>query len=233
MRRAHQPIGQLALPFRAPEPTTYSSGPVDHAVLEQDALHARVSHLRCITVSVLCTSERAFAWVSRRMAADVDAHTWRLDRAGYPRTTINGRATYLHALVFGPVPDGKVIDHIDRNPLNCTDENLRALTPSESNVNRRRPRRPRPYSSRYRGVTLFRLANGRTKWQAFYHANHKPVHLGLFESETAAAIAWNRAQRKEWGPHLYVRNHIPVRRTTTTVWARDGEHRRTHTLRAA
>lgn len=56
---------------------------------------------------------------------------------GYWRVTINGKVYGVHRLLWeeanGPVPDGFVVDHIDRNPLNNDLSNLRAI-PRGANV---------------------------------------------------------------------------------------------------
>ena len=155
---------------------------------------------------------------SARLSSVVESRTLRLDHHGYPHLNLGGQRVYLHRLAFGDAPSGKFVDHRDRNPLNCADDNLRAVSPAESSVNRGRPRLARPASSRFKNVTAFYLAGGRVVWQAGFGCAGRFHHCGLHATETAAAIAVNRALRKQW-PTLYVRNHIPVRRTVTTAWA--------------
>ncbi len=46
---------------------------------------------------------------------------------------------YLHRLLFD-VPEGMVVDHIDGNPLNNKENNIRIVTTSENNRNIRRRR---------------------------------------------------------------------------------------------
>lgn len=53
-------------------------------------------------------------------------HKWRIEE-GYAIASIGGVKVRMHNLVFGPIPSGKTVDHIDRNPLNNTRSNLRAV----------------------------------------------------------------------------------------------------------
>lgn len=49
----------------------------------------------------------------------------------YARTKIDGKTVYLHRMVMD-CPPGCEIDHIDGNGLNCTRENLRAVSHAEN-----------------------------------------------------------------------------------------------------
>jgi HNH endonuclease len=160
---------------------------------------------------------RVFAVVPTRMYNTILTRRWHLDTHGYPTAGIGGRSVPLHHLVVGAFPQGHFVDHVNRDVLDLRDENLRILTPAESSVNRRRPRLATPASSRFRGVTAFRPRSG-IMWQAAAHSGNRCMYFGLHRSEVAAAIAYNRGARKLW-PNLYVRNDIPVQRTTTTAWA--------------
>jgi hypothetical protein len=124
-----------------------------------------------------------------------EAGSWTLDESnGYivrSFTTETGERsrTYLHRFILGlEKGDGKVVDHIDGNPLNNTRENLRVLTKAQNNQNRRKLK-TRAQSSRFIGVA----ASG-DKWIAFVGASKE---LGLkkwqatFEDEVEAAVAAN------------------------------------------
>jgi hypothetical protein len=69
---------------------------------------------------------------------------WRLDGHGYPKTYVKlagGRIKILtlHHIVYrryhGHLPDGKEVDHRDRDPLNSLPTNLRAVTRSFNTAN--------------------------------------------------------------------------------------------------
>jgi HNH endonuclease len=59
----------------------------------------------------------------------------------YRTFVMNGKRRYCHRVIWemlnGPIPDGLCIDHIDGNGLNNRIENLRAVTLSENQRNRR------------------------------------------------------------------------------------------------
>lgn len=61
----------------------------------------------------------------------------------YARTTINGRAVYLHRFIMGE-PDGMHVDHLNHQTLDCRRENLEAVTPKVNN-NRRRVCKKKDY----------------------------------------------------------------------------------------
>ena len=59
---------------------------------------------------------------------------------GYRLFKHDGGRFYEHRVIWemhnGPIPDGLVIDHIDRNPRNNSIENLRVVTQSQNHLNK-------------------------------------------------------------------------------------------------
>lgn len=78
------------------------------------------------------------------------------------------------------------IDHIDRNKLNNLRSNFRKATFSQNACNRDKIKRA--CSSSFKGVCFNKEAN---KWIAYITKNSKKIHLGRFEQEIDAAIAYN------------------------------------------
>lgn len=79
--------------------------------------------------------------VSLKRVAHVIDHRWYLGKNGYPFTYIKGARVQLHRyiwyLINGSLPDENVyIDHINRNKLDATDNNLRLSTPAENSYNK-------------------------------------------------------------------------------------------------
>lgn len=74
------------------------------------------------------------------LAHDLRGH-WRINREGYvERSEHGGGKTLLHRLVRGArLRDGRIVDHKNRNRLDCRDENLIFVTPAASARNRDRP----------------------------------------------------------------------------------------------
>lgn len=73
-----------------------------------------------------------------------------------------------------------IVDHINRDPLDCRRSNLRLVSPSESNLNRSIALRALPI-----GVYLSRSGN----YQARLKRNRVSTHLGTFPTSEQAAAA--------------------------------------------
>ena len=95
------------------------------------------------------------------------------------------------------------IDHIDGNRLNNSRSNLRRASAQEnaqnrkhlSHVRNRTSRRRRKVTSRFKGVT--KQKSGRFKAQI--SIDKQVVYLGLFSSETDAALRYDFAAEQEYG----------------------------------
>lgn len=123
----------------------------------------------------------------------VSSYRWYLRRG---RNTFYGQANVrradgtriplkLHRLLL---PDAPVVDHIDRDGLNNTRENLRAVTMTENNRN---SRMRVTNTSGYRGVFA-----DQNQWQAQIQVNGKRRHLGRFSTAEDAARAFDLVARE-------------------------------------
>lgn len=109
----------------------------------------------------------------------------------YAATTDGKKTQHLHRLLMGN-PPGMHVDHKDGNTLNCSRANLRVCTPRQNSLNRRKTP---GHTSQYLGVSW----HANAKWQSKITCNGKLYFLGLFTSEKAAALAYNRAARRLFG----------------------------------
>ena len=111
------------------------------------------------------------------------------------------RSMLYHQLLLDSYGKGTstVIDHIDGNGLNNCRENLRAVSGSQNNMNRRKlPDNIKKCTSRYKGVCKkSRCKDG--KWEAHIKINRKQIYLGRFNSEILAAEAYNKAASQYFG----------------------------------
>lgn len=85
---------------------------------------------------------------------------------------------------------GSDVDHIDGDGLNNTDSNLRIVTRQENLHAFRRKSAGR--TSRFIGVCWNKKKG---KWQAGLQHNYKQIHIGLFRTETGAALAYKFFKR--------------------------------------
>lgn len=110
----------------------------------------------------------------------------RVDREpGTPRTV------YLHRVIMG-AKAGQIVDHVDRNSLDCRRANLRFADGSQNAANAVKPRR-RPG---FRGVQL----NHKTgKYVARVRWHNEYTRLGYFVTAEEAARAYDKKARELQG----------------------------------
>lgn len=125
----------------------------------------------------------------------ITQYKWCLNNWGYVQTTFNvdGRqhVGLLHQAIIQLsgqiVPYGYVIDHKDRDPLNCLDDNLRICTESQNQHNREKQYNN---TSGYKGVYF---CNWSQKWKADIYLKNKHKALGSFSTKEEAAKSYNDA----------------------------------------
>jgi hypothetical protein len=124
--------------------------------------------------------EIATVKVDDDMVELVSQSSWFLTAKGYVQGNGGFFLERLHRLVIGAKP-GEIVDHINRDKLDNRRENLRIVTPKESNMNQ--GVRQGKVSGQFKGV--FR------KGERFY-AKHATVKSKNFLLETSAALEYDK-----------------------------------------
>lgn len=81
-----------------------------------------------------------------------------------------------------------VYDHKDRNQLNNCKDNLRPASYSNNLMNTEKRKADWKTTSKYKGVDF---VVSRKKWRARIQICYRQKHIGLFETEVEAALAYN------------------------------------------
>ncbi len=127
-----------------------------------------------------------FCWRRTNKAAGT------LHTTGYWRVQIDGKAYLAHRLAWvyahGAFPIDN-IDHINHNKNDNRLKNLRVVTRSENQHNRKRTTQS---SSGFLGVSWFAP---KKKWRAYIKTNGKRYHLGWFSDINSAVQARKAAER--------------------------------------
>jgi len=125
-------------------------------------------------------------------------YSWWLDGDGYALTVIEGRRILMHHIVYG---EKVMLDHKNGNRLDNTLANLRPCNKSTNAMNQKKW--SKPTSSKYKGVSLFKRTG---KYMAYIKKNGKRIHLGYFENEDDAALAYNKKATEIFGEFAKLNN---------------------------
>jgi hypothetical protein len=109
----------------------------------------------------------------------------------------------LHREILGLQPgDKRVCDHINGDGLNNQRTNLRVC--SQADNCRAFKRSSKRATSRFRGVSWSKTLK---KWIAHIKLNGRSKHIGLFQSEEAAARAYDQAATELFGEFSQLNNY--------------------------
>lgn len=137
--------------------------------------------------------------------ARLSAHRWHQGGRGYARRyeRIGGKRVVvaMHQSVFGEVPAGMILDHINRDRLDNRRENLRACAHRHNIANQDGHVLQR--ATPFKGVAVHKKA-----WRARITVGGRSQHIGCFPSPAEAALAYDRAARGAFGEHARV--NFPV-----------------------
>lgn len=106
----------------------------------------------------------------------------------YVRSTLNGKAIYLHRFLLEVTDPKTKVDHRDGNGLDNRRENLRLASNTENSRNTRKTNGQT--SSAYKGVYWMKRDS---LWVAEIMVDRKNKYLGRFSTEIEAAKAYDQA----------------------------------------
>lgn len=93
--------------------------------------------------------------------------------------------------------DGKIVDHIDGNTLNCKKNNLRIVTRYENMMNRKKHKSNK---SGYKGVYLDKSCSSK-RYRARIQVKNRLIRLGSFDTPEKAYKAYCDASKKYHGEY--------------------------------
>jgi len=124
------------------------------------------------------------------------------------KSAISWSTVYMHRELMVRILGRKLskceqVDHINGNGLDNRSANLRIATQQQQNMNRRKLV---PRSSKFKGVHFVRMPNCKLRkpWRASIRKSDRTYHLGLYETELDAAIAYNTAACTLFGAYAHL-----------------------------
>ncbi len=133
----------------------------------------------------------------------VNRFHWQYSKRGYAVARIKGKLVPMHRLVMnnkmvGNLTSKQQCDHINHNRLDNTRRNLRIVTNQQNCFNTSKVRRR--CSSVYKGVCFsvfhYKSKSGEIRnyqrWIAYIKKDGKRQHIGCFDTEREAALAYNQ-----------------------------------------
>ena len=127
-------------------------------------------------------------------------YCWDIDNStGYAKTIDRVDKTgklYLHRLVMGCTKgDNTIIDHINRNKIDCQKKNLRFVNDTQSAINKGIK------SNNTSGKVGVSWNKDFNKWESYITVDKKRFHLGLFDSFDEAEKVRIAAEEKYFGEY--------------------------------
>jgi hypothetical protein len=151
-------------------------------------------------VCTIALTQGYFATVDADDYERLSQYKWHVEKSGntyYAVRIEKGRAIKMHREILN-APDGLQCDHINHNGLDNRKCNLRLCTHQQNCFNKK----PLPNrTSKYKGV-LWCIEH--KKWRAVIMHNGRQIHIGYFDYEQDAAIAYDDYAAELFGEFAYL-----------------------------
>lgn len=125
---------------------------------------------------------------------------WTLSKNGYPYIKIRNKSVCLHQIPIGVPLGDMMIDHKNRNKLDCRRENLRYATKAQNSMNREKSKSNKS-TSEYKGVSWDK---SRGRWHCKVKFDGKTINIGRFSDPIDAAVAYNKKAVELFGEFAYL-----------------------------
>lgn len=137
-------------------------------------------------MSTILTRKKEKILASKQDIPTLSNYTWHIN-GGYARTRVGDKIIKMHRLLLN-APSEKEVDHINGNPLDNRRENLRLVTHSQNQANRKVNKTS---ASGLKGVCYNRFMQRQKRWKAhIYHAG-KRTTIGHYYTKEEAARAYD------------------------------------------
>lgn len=144
-------------------------------------------------IAVIHTRKEQLILVDSDRFQELNKFKWHIDSVGYPSggalTAKGRRPVRMHKFLC----DAKEVDHRTGFKWVNTSWNLRPATDTQNNANRKKKPGTR---SQYKGVVWNESGHS---WASKIQVNRKQIHLGNYDCERDAAIAYNCAALLHFG----------------------------------
>jgi len=121
---------------------------------------------------------------------------WNINTRGYINGHINGKTVLMHRYICQVRKkcdiEGKIIDHINNNPLDNTRGNLRCTNHYGNNINRSKAKN---MTSKFIGVYYNKE---KQKWKSAITVNGEKIFIGYYDKEIDAAKARDKVAAKSF-----------------------------------
>jgi hypothetical protein len=157
----------------------------------------------------IATNQNTEFYFNIKYLDEIKKYAWRINEKGYVCSQIKDTEIKLHRFIMElksnkQLVSEEFIDHVDKNPLNNKDENLRECTNDQNVKNRKLNKNNKSGVS---GVMIHSNSKGEIIYRSVISVNHKKMHLIStkdFDEAVKARLQAEKEYYKEFAPQQYL-----------------------------